>query len=211
MAEQPARTAPARDGARLVGPGLTVLREEGLRNRIAARDERALAELVDLTAPWLLGVAHAMLRDSGEAEEVVMEAFRVTWNNITPTTAESRGLLPYLLRVTRHRAIDRLRSRQRRQRNLTLLGTLDERGVAAPVEPNEAAHPGWHLHRQVHDALSALPEEQRIAVRLAYFEGLSQSDIASTLGIPLGTVKTRLRLAFGRLRTALAHVRDWVL
>jgi RNA polymerase sigma-70 factor (ECF subfamily) len=209
VTEQPLRHPETR--AHLVGPALTMLREEGLRNRIAARDERALAELVDLTAPWLLGVAHAMLRDAGEAEDVVMEAFRITWNNITPTSAESRGLLPYLLRVTRHRSIDRLRSRQRRQRSLALLGVLDDRGSVAPEEPNEAAHPGWHLHRQVHQALQELPEEQRAAVRLAYFEGLSQSEIASTLGIPLGTVKTRLRLAFGRLRTSLVHVRDWVL
>ena len=151
----------------MVGPNLTVMREEALRNRIAARDERALAELVDLTAPWLLGVAHAMLRDSGDAEDVVMETFRITWNSLTPTTADSRGLLPYLLRVTRHRAIDRLRSRKRRQRNLALLGTLEDRAAVAPQEPNEAAHPGWHLHRQVHAALLDLPEEQRTAVRLA--------------------------------------------
>jgi RNA polymerase sigma-70 factor (ECF subfamily) len=209
--EQPHRNRESRSPTPLVGPALAVLREESLRNRIAARDERALAELVDLTAPWLLGVAHAMLRDSAEAEDVVMETFRITWNSITPTTAESRGLLPYLLRVTRHRAIDRLRSRQRRQRSLALLGTLDDRGSIAPEEPNEAAHPGWHLHRQVHEALGDLPDEQRTAVRLAYFEGLSQSEIASTLGIPLGTVKTRLRLAFARLRTSLVHVRDWVL
>jgi RNA polymerase sigma-70 factor (ECF subfamily) len=62
----------------------------------------------------------------------------------------------------------------------------------------------------VHAALGALPPEQRVAVRMAYFEGLAQSEIASALGVPLGTVKTRLRLAFGRLRTALAPLKDWV-
>lgn len=196
--------------APLGGPLLSVGREESLRNRIASRDERALAELVDLTSPWLLGVAHAMLRDVEEAEDVVMETMRITWNSIKPTTEDSRGLLPYLLRVTRHKAIDRLRSRQRRQRNLTLLGALEERSAPA-VEPNEAATPGWQVNRQVHAALQELPEEQRTAVRLAYFEGLTQSEIAETLGIPLGTVKTRLRLAFGRLRTSLSQVRDWVL
>lgn len=212
MAERPRRQEGRSGGASPhSGPLLSVDREESLRNRIAARDERALAELVDLAGPWLLGVAHAMLRDPGDAEDVVMDTFRVTWNSITPTTADSRGLLPYLLRVTRHRAIDRLRSRKRRQKNLTLLGTAEDRTSVAPVEPNEAAHPGWHLHRQVHAALLELPDEQRAAVRLAYFEGLSQSEIAATLGIPLGTVKTRLRLAFGRLRTSLVHVRDWVL
>jgi len=187
-------------------------REEGLRNRIAARDEQALVELVDLTTPWLLGVAHAMLHDKDEAEEVVMEAFRTVWMSVTPTTAESRGLLPYLLRVTRHRAIDRLRGRQRRRRQLALLTPHElERSTVAPVEPNEAAQPGWQLHTQVHAALGNLPAEQRAAVQLAYFEGLTQSEIAAALGIPLGTVKTRLRLAFGHLRLALAHMKDWVL
>jgi RNA polymerase sigma-70 factor (ECF subfamily) len=63
----------------------------------------------------------------------------------------------------------------------------------------------------VRTALDALPPDQRAAVRLAYFEGLTQSEIASQLGIPLGTVKTRLRLAFDRLRTSLGSLREWVL
>lgn len=195
------------------GPSLSAIaREESLRNRIAARDERALVELVELTTPWLLGVAQAMLQDADEAEEVVMETFRIAWTSVAAATPDSRGLLPYLLRVTRHRAIDHLRRRKRRQRHLAAMLPLSlERATVPPVEPNEAAQPGWHLHTQVHEALRELPEEQRAAVQLAYFEGLTQSEIAGTLGIPLGTVKTRLRLAFGRLRTSLAHVRDWVL
>jgi RNA polymerase sigma-70 factor (ECF subfamily) len=187
-------------------------RDETLRNRIAARDEQALAELVELTSPWLLGVAHAMLHDADEAEEVLMETFRIVWTTVMPVTEESRGLLPYLLRVTRHRAIDRLRRRQRRRRHLGLLAPHElERSRVPAVEPNEAAQPGWQVHAQVHAALRDLPEEQRAAIQLAYFEGLTQSEIAGTLGIPLGTVKTRLRLGFGHLRSALAHLRDWVL
>jgi RNA polymerase sigma-70 factor, ECF subfamily len=187
-------------------------RDETLRNRIAARDEQALAELVELTSPWLLGVAHAMLHDADEAEEVLMETFRIVWTTVTPATEESRGLLPYLLRVTRHRAIDRLRRRQRRRRHLGLFAPQElDRSRVPAVEPNEAAQPGWQVHAQVHAALRDLPEEQRAAIQLAYFEGLTQSEIAGILGIPLGTVKTRLRLAFGHLRSVLAHLRDWVL
>ena len=185
-------------------------RDAALRSRIAARDESALAELIELTTPWLLGVAQAMLHDADDAEDVVMDAFRVLW-----TTAlsgdEEQGIVPLLLRITRQRAIDRLRSRQRRARLVAALTPSEvERSVVAAVEPNEAAQPGWHVHTQVHTALSTLPPEQRAAVSLAYFEGLAQSEIAVALGVPLGTVKTRIRLAFARLRTSLAPLKDWV-
>ena len=67
------------------------------------------------------------------------------------------------------------------------------------------------MHESVHAALAALPEEQQAAVRLAYFQGLTHSEIAERLDIPMGTVKTRLRLAFDKLRVALAPIKDWVL
>ncbi len=84
-----------------------------------------------------------------------------------------------------------------------------------PDRPSRGAgrgrHPGWQVHAQVHAALEKLPAEQQIAVQLAYFEGLTHSEIAGRLGIPLGTVKTRLRLAFTRLRTILAGLKEWAL
>ena len=185
--------------------------EASLRARLLARDERALAELVEAATPWLLGVAQGMLHDRDEAEEVVLEAFRTLWDNVTPPSGDQTGLMPYLLRVTRHRAIDRLRGRRRQARKLAAAQADSEPRSVPFVEPNEAAEPGWQVHTRVHSALDALPEDQRAVVRLAYFDGLTQSEIAERLGIPLGTVKTRLRLAFGRLRTALGGLRDWVL
>ena len=185
--------------------------EASLRERLVARDERALAELVEQATPWLVSVAQALLHDQDEAEEVVMEAFRTLWQNVSRTTEGHTGLMPYLLRVTRHRAIDRLRSRRRQERKISAAGAELETSSVPAIEPNESALPGWHVHSQVHAALDALPEDQRAVVHLAYFEGLTQSEIASRLGIPLGTVKTRLRLAFGRLRAALSGLRDWVL
>ena len=185
--------------------------ESSLRDRIAARDEQALSELIALTTPWLLGVAQAMLRDADDAEDVVMDAFRTIWTTVEPTRDDDRGLMPLLLRITRQRAIDRLRARARRVKLVMALTPAEIEGrTVLPVEPNEAAQPGWHIHSQVHAALGALPADQRAAVQLAYFEGLAQSEIATALGVPLGTVKTRLRLAFGRLRTALAPLKDWV-
>ena len=185
--------------------------EASLRQRLVARDEQALVELVELATPWLLSVAQAMLQDRDEAEEVVMHTFRIVWENVTPETGENTGLMPYLLRVARHRAIDRLRGRRRNERKLAAVALEWGRQSVAPAEPNEAGHPGWQVHAQVHAAFEALPAEQRTAVQLAYFEGLTQSEIAVRLGIPLGTVKTRLRLAFDRLRTVLAGLKDWVL
>lgn len=190
---------------------LEIGRQIFLRERLVARDEQALVELIDTAMPWLLNVAQSMLQDQDEAEEVVMDTFRTVWQNVTPESEGNLGLMPYLLRVTRHRAIDRLRSRRRRERKLSAVTSYADTGDVPTTELDEAGRPGWHVHTQVHSALSGLPADQQAAVRLAYFEGLTQSEIATELGIPLGTVKTRLRLAFGHLRTALAGLRDWVL
>jgi RNA polymerase sigma-70 factor (ECF subfamily) len=187
-------------------------RESSLRRRLAARDERALVELIDLATPWLLGVAQGMLSDQDEAEEVVQEAFTAAWNHTGALGDDHEALMPWLLRITRNRAIDRLRRRARRRARLAraeAAGALGPEAVA-PVEPNEAARPGWHVHESVHSALAALPPEQREAVQLAYFRGLTHAEIARMLEIPMGTVKTRLRLAIDKLRVALAPIKDWV-
>ena len=188
-------------------------RETALRRRLAACDEQALVELIDLATPWLLGVAQGMLSDRDEAEEVVQEAFTSAWNHTGALGEEHEALMPWLLRITRNRAIDRLRRRARGRARLARAqaqGALPEDSLP-PVEPNEAARPGWHVHESVHAALAALPPEQREAVQLAYFRGLTHAEIARTLEIPMGTVKTRLRLAFDKLRVALAPIKDWVL
>jgi RNA polymerase sigma-70 factor, ECF subfamily len=200
-------TSPSADTAR---PRLVSHeREDTLRARLAARDERALAELVALTSPWLLGVVQGMLQDADEAEEVVLETFRVAWEQVPAPEQRPRGLVPWLLRIARNRAIDRLRARKRRAKLGDRLAA-DQEGSVPAVEPDEAAHAGWHVHASVHRALADLPEEQLHTVRLAYFEGQTHSEIAKRLDIPLGTVKTRLRLGLERLRGALAPLKDWV-
>lgn len=192
---------------------LTLEHEASLQARLLAREERALLELIDIATPWLLGVAQAMLSDQDEAEEVVQEAFTIVWRRVDLFDRESGRLLPWLLRITRNRAIDRLRARRRRRLKTERLEAYKAfgEGWTAAREPDEAARPGWHVHESVHAALRALPEEQRLAVQLAYFEGFTHSEIAERLGIPLGTVKTRLRLAFDKLRDSLAPIRDWAL
>lgn len=190
---------------------LTLERERGLRQRLAARDERALAELIESTSPWLLGVAQWMLNDSQEAEDVVQDVYVRLWQQDLSGEAGDGRVVPWLLRVTRTRCIDRLRRRRRRtQHELTLQGPGAEPSVTPPQEPNEAASPGWHIHRGIHEALATLPSEQQHVLQLAYFAGLSQSEVAEQLQIPLGTVKTRTRLAFAHLRTLLAPMKEWL-
>lgn len=186
--------------------------EATLRRRLLARDEQALVELIELASPWLLGVTQGMLSDVDEAEEVVLETFSVAWERVGSLGDEHDALLPWLLRIARNRAIDRLRRRRRWQLKLARAdahGALTPDRVEAAVV-DEAAHPGWHVHESVHAALAVLPAEQRETVRLAYFQGLTHSEIARELGIPMGTVKTRLRLAFDKLRASLAPIKDWV-
>lgn len=191
---------------------LTLERASALRARLVARDERALEEIIALASPWLLGIAQSMLSDQDEAEEVVLESFRILWDRVGTLDESQPGLMAWLIRITRNRAIDRLRARRRRTQRVERahqVGVLSDEAVSS-AEPDEAAHPGWHVHEAVHAALGALPGDQRATVQLAYFEGLTHSEIAERLAIPMGTVKTRLRLAYGRLRTALASLEDWV-
>jgi RNA polymerase sigma-70 factor (ECF subfamily) len=198
--------------ARVAPSVLFAVRAPSLHARLTTRDEEALRDLVEILTPWLLGIAQALLVDSDEAEEVVQETFTIVWTRIGQVPSDPRGFLAWVLRVARNRAIDRLRARKRRLRKSAHLAenSIEAEQVAEPEEPNEAGTPGWHVHHTVHAALDALPQDQQEVVWLAYFQGLTQSAIAARLGIPMGTVKTRLRLAVEKLRIGLASMKDWV-
>jgi RNA polymerase sigma-70 factor, ECF subfamily len=181
--------------------------------RLKARDERALGELYDMLAPWVLGLAFRILQDEDEAEEVAGDVFVQVWRRIDQHDARRGPLAPWVLSIARNRSLDALRRRRRWWRKAERLeraqaAEADE--VTANSPPHEAAVPGWPVHREVHAALAALPVEQRRVVVLAYFEGLTHSEIARRLDQPLGTVKTRLRIAHAKLTEALAHVKDWM-
>lgn len=186
--------------------------ERGLLRRLRARDESALAELYDALAPWVLGLAMRILRDEDDAEEVVADTFTLVWTRVDRHDENRGALVPWILSIARHRALDELRRRRRWWRRAERWGewhATEHDGFETPG-PHEAAIPGWPVHREVHRALAALPEEQRRVLALAYFEGLSHTEIARRLGQPLGTVKTRIRTAQAKLADALAHVKDWL-
>lgn len=185
--------------------------ERSLLQRLRGRDERALAELYDRLAPWVLGLAGRILQDDDEAEEVLSDVFVQLWAHVDQHDPRRGPLVPWVLQIARNRALDLLRRRRRWWRKAERwerARAAEDDGFAAEPEPHEASVPGWPVHREVHTALAALPEEQRRVVLLAYFEGLTHSEIARVTGQPLGTVKTRLRLAQGRLAEALHDMKD---
>jgi RNA polymerase sigma-70 factor (ECF subfamily) len=184
---------------------LTDEEQRSLLARLRAREEAALAELYDRLSPWVLGVAHRILGDADEADEVLSDVFVQVWRRIDQHDASRGPLTPWVLSIARNRSLDVLRRRGRWRRKVALVE------AEAKVEGDlaEASVPGWPVHQAVHQALAALPEEQRRVVRLAYFEGLSHSEIAQRTGDPLGTVKTRLRLAQQKLEESLRSLKDW--
>jgi RNA polymerase sigma-70 factor (ECF subfamily) len=191
---------------------LTLGEERDLLARLRARDEGALGELYDRLSPWVLGVAYRILGDADEADEVLSDVFVQVWRRIDQHDAQRGPLTPWVLSIARNRALDLLRRRQRWWRKVDRVvraGAVDGEDPRLSPDAAEASVPGWPVHRAVHQALGALPEEQREVVLLAYFEGLSHSEIARRTGDPLGTVKTRLRLAQQKLEESLRFLKDW--
>ena len=185
--------------------------ERALERRLKARDERALGELYDQIAPWVLGLTFRILQDEDEAEEVVGDVFVQVWRHIDQHDARRGPLVPWILSIARNRALDVLRRRRRWWRKTERIAQAQEAPEESVVStPHEAAVPGWPVHREVHAALAALPEEQRRVVLLSYFEGLSHREIGRRLNQPLGTVKTRMRMAHQRLTERLKHLKDWL-
>jgi RNA polymerase sigma-70 factor (ECF subfamily) len=171
--------------------------DAALVDRIMQRDETALAALYDRYAGMLSSVLNRILRDTQGAEEILQDIFYQLWANASRFDP-SRGSLPaWLTVIARNRAISRLR-----HQNPAAGEELQENAVALPFNLESAVAQEQLLVR-VKGALEGLPNEQRAAVELAYFEGLTHSEIAERTGDPLGTVKTRLRTALETLKRVL--------
>jgi RNA polymerase sigma-70 factor (ECF subfamily) len=171
--------------------------------RAAAGDQAALAELYDATSHLVFGLALRILGDHGEAEDAVVEVYAQAWRT-AHTFDPSRGTpCSWLLTLARSRAIDMLRARKRERATDPIESAGDVQ--AATPTPEEATGDA-ERHRFVHRAMAQLSVEQREAIELAYFSGLSHTEIAMQLGQPLGTIKTRIRLGMMRLRESLGHL-----
>lgn len=167
-----------------------------LIRRVMAGDETALATLYDRYSGVVYSAANRILNDNGATEEVLQDIFYQLWRTASNFDESRGGLAGWLLVSARNRAIDRLR-RRKPSENID-----DEKPVA--VKSNlETEIAQSEMMEKVKGVLQALPETQRAALELAYFEGLTHTEIAQRTGEPLGTVKTRLRSALQTLRQAL--------
>jgi len=164
---------------------------------LGRREEGALTELYDRYGRTVYALALRILRDPGMAEEISLDAFWQVWQQIDRFNAERGSLSNWLFTIARSRAIDRLRSRIAAKRTSSDPGT--SHSSPAPEEAVELAE----RRQLVRAAMTKLSPEQRNALELAYFEGLSHSEIAERLDQPLGTVKTRIRQAMLLLRRDL--------
>lgn len=168
---------------------------------IEARDADALAKLYDRHAARLLGLAQRILGDTGEAEEVVQETFLYAWKAASAFDHSRGSVLAWLIVATRSRSIDRLRTRRpAAARGPDDADPLARLPAASDVEADSAARE-WEAHCRA--AIGGLPAEQREALDLAYFQGLTHQEIAERTGSPLGTVKTRIRLGLMKLRESM--------
>ena len=172
-----------------------------LLGRIARRDSDAFAELFDRHSPIVLGVLIRMLGNRAESEEILQEAFLQAWNQAERYDARRASPRGWLIMLARSRALDRLRSdRARTQREEKVSGP--EAMTSQPVGTRGIE--AEERRRQIAAALELLPEEQRQCIELAFFDGLSHSQVATRLEQPLGTVKSRILLGMNKLRAAIA-------
>ncbi len=170
--------------------------------RTAQGDHAALALLYDRTSPWVYGMAMKILGDCGAAEEVALEVYTQVWRQASLYDARRGTPAGWLTTLARTRAIDRFRADYLEKGRRTPLETAADL-PSADDDPEQDTMEG-ERRRLVQAALALLPPEQREAIALAYFWGLSHSEIAEQVHAPLGTVKTRIRMGMVKLREHLA-------
>lgn len=173
-------------------------------SRVRAGDSAALAELYDRHTPLLYSLALRIVRRAGDAEDVVQEAWLQVWRTAASWDPSRGSVVGWLVTITRSRAIDRFRSLASR---LNAETAVESPTTTVPDEPGTFAE-SRQRSAQVNAALATLPEPQRNSLELAYFGGLSQSEIADRLGAPLGTVKSWCRQGLLRLRE-LVPQEEW--
>jgi RNA polymerase sigma-70 factor (ECF subfamily) len=180
-----------------------------LLERIARRDGSAVGELYDRHSQLLYSLIDRIVRDDGEAEDILQEVVLRVWEKAETYDPALGTPTAWLVRIARNRAIDRVRARQSRpvthpSEEVLPLVTVDE--DLAPGPERSAAHA--EQQQAIEAALRQIPDEQRVLIEQAFFEGYTQSELAARFKLPLGTVKTRIRSGMLSMRKHLQHLSD---
>jgi RNA polymerase sigma-70 factor (ECF subfamily) len=180
--------------------------DAALIERIRTGDRAAFMAFYDRFSPLLFSVAARVLGDRKEAEDVLQEIMLVIWKKSGEYDPALGSLSSWAVALTRNKALDRLRARTRRLRLIEEVAIMaEDADVSSTPSVNEVVH-GRERAELLHSAMKDLPKDQRMAIELAFFTGLSQSDIAQRLQQPLGTIKARIRRGMLRLREQLGGV-----
>lgn len=172
-----------------------------LLRRVGEREEKAFAELYDRFSPGLYSVARRMLNDQRDAEEVMQETFQQIWDRASTYDSSLSSAFSWATMILWRKSVDRLRARGRFDR---ATGRAADLGFFPDTDETSAALPFIMERRnEVRGALASIPDDQKEAVFLAFFGGLTQQQIAGQLGEPLGTIKARIRRGLLRLRDLL--------
>ena len=176
--------------------------EASLLRRVSGGDAEAFVELYTRWSPMLYGLLCKILDDPREAEDALQEGFLHIWHKAGTYDAGRSSPTTWAYMIFRNKGIDRLRSRERRGKGMERIAG-EEPALAPPAaDPGEDAE-NQERREAVKEALESIPADQREAVSLAYFSGLTQTEIAEKLGAPLGTIKARIRRGLLRLGDAL--------
>ena len=169
---------------------------------VAGGSAESLAALYDEASSALYGLALRILGNAADAEEVLLEVFEQIWRSAAKFDPERSGAWRWLTVLTRSRAVDRLRARASKQKREDPR-RFDDWDLSSPEPSPDEASMFRQQQAHIRQSLNALPREQREALELAYFSGLTHVEIATTLRVPLGTIKTRIRMGMDKLRIAL--------
>jgi RNA polymerase sigma-70 factor (ECF subfamily) len=181
----------------------TLLDDESLLRLIIKSNDQALSALYDRYGRLVYSIALNSLGDSSLAEEVTQDVFLRVWQRAVTYDIQQSRVVTWLASIARHRAIDILRQ-QRVRPESTSLSWADIVPNDPPDDQNVEDEAEWKARRQrIQQAMAQIPEEQRLALGLSYFRAMSHQEIADQLGIPLGTIKTRIRLGLQKLRQIL--------
>ena len=187
----------------LPGASIDSMDDKELVQAIVERRSDAVAELYDRYSGMLKALSQRILHDPSDAEEILQETFLQVWNQAGRYDPKRSSVSTWLVLISRSRSIDRLRSRQVKLRTATAAGRENSDIHTSPKGVGNVL--GQERRKRLQEEMAKLPGEQSEVLELAFYSGMTQSEIAEHTGIPLGTVKTRTLLAMKKLRQALSE------